>query len=212
MIETEILAGALRSSKLLKRLSLPSLSLPPLDDHGFRTIIEALAENKSLCDLDVSGIPLSDKSFTALCDTLGSHQSLRRLELDDTTHVDDDRSPNALLDGRNVYRMRALASMLRSNTVLQEIYLSDEDINSQVYHESVLPRLEMNRSSFEDQRTAVRKASRTLRPQLVGRALSAVRHNPRLIFQFLTENADVVSVAAREDCPLAHLRKRRRKV
>jgi hypothetical protein len=53
---------------------------------------------------------------------------------------------------------------------------------------SILPRLEMNRSSFEMQRQAVKRADPSIRPQLLGRALHVVRYNPELVFLFLSEN------------------------
>jgi hypothetical protein len=60
--------------------------------------------------------------------------------------------------------------------------------DEEVYQNSILPRLEMNRTCFEVQRLAVKRADPSIRPQLLGRALHVVRYNPNLVFQFLSEN------------------------
>jgi hypothetical protein len=57
-----------------------------------------------------------------------------------------------------------------------------------MYQNFIIPRLEMNRSCFEVQRQALKRADLSIRPQLLGRALHVVRHNPNLVFQFLSEN------------------------
>jgi hypothetical protein len=60
--------------------------------------------------------------------------------------------------------------------------------NEEVYQNFILPRLEMNRTCFEVQRQAMKRADLSIRPQLLGRALHVVRYNPNLVFQFLSEN------------------------
>jgi hypothetical protein len=57
-----------------------------------------------------------------------------------------------------------------------------------MYQNSIFPRLEMNCTCFEVQRQAVKRADPSIRPQLLGRALSVVRYNPELVFLFLSEN------------------------
>jgi hypothetical protein len=46
----------------------------------------------------------------------------------------------------------------------------------------------MNRSCFEVQRQAVKRADPSIRPQLLGRALYVVQFNSDLVFRFLSEN------------------------
>jgi hypothetical protein len=58
----------------------------------------------------------------------------------------------------------------------------------EVYQNSILPRLEMNRNCFEVQRRALKRADPSIRSQLLGRALHVVRYNPNLTSQFLSEN------------------------
>jgi hypothetical protein len=78
--------------------------------------------------------------------------------------------------------------MLYSNTMVHTIELPDAYTDEEVYQNSILPRLEMNRTCFEVQRQAVKRADPSIRPQLLGRALHVVRYNPELVYLFLSEN------------------------
>jgi hypothetical protein len=72
--------------------------------------------------------------------------------------------------------------------VLHTIKLPDAFETEELYQNSILPRLEMNRSCFEVQRQAVKRAGPSVHPQLLGRALYVVQYNPNLVFHFLLEN------------------------
>jgi hypothetical protein len=69
--------------------------------------------------------------------------------------------------------MNAILQMHHLNTVVQTMNLPDPFIDEPVYQNSILPRLEMNRSCFEVQRQAVKRADPSIRPQLLGRAWHA---------------------------------------
>jgi hypothetical protein len=77
--------------------------------------------------------------------------------------------------------MHTILRMLRLNTVVHTIEVPRAFRDAAMYQNSILPRLEMNRSCFEVQR-------RTMKPQLLGRALHVVQYNPDLVFRFLSEN------------------------
>jgi hypothetical protein len=85
-------------------------------------------------------------------------------------------------------RMNAIIQMLQINTVVHTIDACNEE---EVYHNSIQPRLEMSGSCFEVQRQAVKGADPAIRPQLLGRALYAVRCNSDLVFRFLLGNISV---------------------
>jgi hypothetical protein len=85
-------------------------------------------------------------------------------------------------------RLHAVIQMLQLNTVVHTIILANSFRREAVYQNSILPRLEMNRSCFEVQRQAVKRADHSIRPQLLGRALHMVQYNPNLVFQCLSEN------------------------
>ncbi len=59
---------------------------------------------------------------------------------------------------------------------------------STVCQNVILPLLEMNRSCFEVQCQAVKRADHSVRSQLLGRVLHVVRYNPELVYLFLAEN------------------------
>jgi hypothetical protein len=85
-------------------------------------------------------------------------------------------------------RMHDVLQMLQYNTVVQQINLSDNLKDNEIYENSIVPRLEMNRSRFEKQRQALKRADPSIRSRVLGRALHVVRYNPDLFFRFLSEN------------------------
>jgi hypothetical protein len=84
--------------------------------------------------------------------------------------------------------MHTILRMLRLNTVVHTIEVPRAFRDAAMYQNSILPRLEMNRSCFEVQRRAMKRADPSIRPQLLGRALHVVQYNPDLVFRFLSEN------------------------
>jgi hypothetical protein len=84
--------------------------------------------------------------------------------------------------------MHDVLQMLQYNTVVQQINLSDNLKDDEIYENSIVPRLEMNRSRFEEQRQALKRADPSIRSRVLGRALHVVRYNPDLFFRFLSEN------------------------
>jgi hypothetical protein len=102
--------------------------------------------------------------------------------------------------------MNPILQMLHLNTVVHTINLPNAFANEEAYQNSILPRLEMNRSCFEVQRLFVKRADPSIRPQLLGRALHKVRYNPNLVFQFLSENVPAfVRTEEEEDVSVAPL-------
>jgi hypothetical protein len=95
--------------------------------------------------------------------------------------------------------MKAIIQMLHLDTVLKPIHFFHPFNDGEVYRNSILPRLEMNRSCFEVQRQAVKRADPSIRPQLLGRALHAVRYNANLVFRFLSENIPVFDKTEEEE-------------
>jgi hypothetical protein len=85
--------------------------------------------------------------------------------------------------------MNAVQQLVQCNTLVRTIKLlpvhaMDEDF----FQNSILPRLEMNRNCFQEQRQALMQADHAIRGQLLARALYVVRYNPDLLFRFLSEN------------------------
>jgi hypothetical protein len=197
-IEPALVAEALRGSRRLKRLSLVQL-----DESEFHTIAQALIVNQSLQELDLSVVPITDDNWSTLCGALRAHPTLEMLDISSTVETSDDESFVDIYDESKAHRMRAVAAMLWSNTVLREIILSEDEFDEQIYQDLVEPRLEMNRNGFEEQQRALKTAPLILRPKLLLRAVTVVRYNPRLVWQFLSENVQLIAVAASDASDLA---------
>jgi hypothetical protein len=93
-----------------------------------------------------------------------------------------------LLAESKAERRHAVVQMVRCNTVVQRICLPDELNDEEFYQNHILPRLEMNRSGFREQRRALKRADPSIRGQLLGRALHVARYNLDFIFWLLSEN------------------------
>jgi hypothetical protein len=147
----------------------------------------ALLGNQGLEHLHVS---LSDETWSLLLRSLWVHPRIKYMSLN------CGRSAIA-----KTSMMNAVVQMVRCNTVVQKIDLpgnvrmNDEEF----YQNHILPRLEMNRSSFGEQRAVLKRADPSIRSQLLGRALHVVRYNPDLLFRFLSENVPAFVRTEEED-------------
>jgi hypothetical protein len=98
--------------------------------------------------------------------------------------------------GLNTVMMNAVLQLVQCNTVVHTIELPDHAKDEEFFQNSIVPRLEMNRNYFGDQRRALKRADPSIRDRLLGRALHVVRSNPNLLFRFLSDN---VPAFARSD-------------
>ena len=98
--------------------------------------------------------------------------------------------------------MKAILQMLHLNKVVHKINIPVEFNNEPVHQNDILPRLEMNRSFFEVQRQAFKRADPSIRSQLLGRALHVVQYNPDLVFRFLSENVPAFVRVEKEEVPV----------
>jgi hypothetical protein len=97
--------------------------------------------------------------------------------------------------------MNALLQLVQCNTLVRTIkLLLVHAMDEEFFQNSILPRLEMNRNCFEEQRQALMRADHAIRGQLLARALHVVRYNPDLLFRFLSENVPAF-VRSDEDGP-----------
>jgi hypothetical protein len=97
--------------------------------------------------------------------------------------------------------MNEVLRLAQCNTVVHTIDLPDDAKDEEFFQNSIVPRLEMNRNCFADQRRALKRADPSIRGQLLGRALHVVRYNPNLLFRFLSENVPAF-VRSEEDDPI----------
>jgi hypothetical protein len=105
--------------------------------------------------------------------------------------------------------MNGLLRLAQYNTVVHTIELPDEAIHEEIFQNFIVPRLQMNRSCFEDQRRTLKRADPSIRAQLLGRALHVVRSNPDLLFRFLSENVPAF-VRSDENGPIIRPRQKRK--
>jgi hypothetical protein len=124
------------------------------EDH-LRSLAQALPGNQGLDMLDVSNLtnnPVSDETWNLLFRSLWTHPRIESMRLD---HYPFARTLSSAESKTSM--MNAVLQMVRSNTVAREIDLPDGLNDEDFYQNHILPRLEMNRSSFEEQRVALKE-------------------------------------------------------
>jgi hypothetical protein len=176
-------------SRVLEALSgnnsVKKLSFSMIDQCGeerIRALSHALATNQGIKYLGLTEFEMSNETSRLLFRSLSTHPRIKRLSIWNaySSFTYSAEAKRTMLD--------AILRMLHLNTMVRRITLPDGFDNEEVYRNSILPRLEMNRSFFEVQRHAVKRSDPSIRPQLLGRALHVVRYNPDLVFRFLSEN------------------------
>jgi hypothetical protein len=108
-----------------------------------RAVPQALSGNMGIEYLALSNFETSDEIWSLLFRSLSYHPRVKSLSISYRT------SSSA---ASKTTRMQAVLEMLRRNTVVQAIDLADRFVDVEVYQNSILPRLEMNRTCFEEQR------------------------------------------------------------
>jgi hypothetical protein len=183
--------SALSGNSSVKTFSIDASSVWYSDDH-IRALALALPGNQGIENLRVS---LRDETWSLLLRSLRAHPRIQSLTL-------------GLYYGRmsaaaKTSMMNAVLRLVQCNTVMHTIEILPDDAKDEEFLQNfILPRLEMNRSCFENQRQALTRADPSIRGQLLGRALHVVRYNPDLLFRFLSEN---VPAFIRSDGPVIPL-------
>jgi hypothetical protein len=167
--------------------SVKKLSFEYIVEEKIHSLAHALPDNMGMEHLVFSHFEVSDETWSLLFRSLSRHPHLESLSILSKSSTCNSRR-QILSAASKTTRMQAVLEMLRHNTVVRTIDLADNFRDVEVYLCAILPRLEMNRSCFEVQRLAVKRADLSIRPQLLGRALHVVRYNPNLVFLFLLEN------------------------
>jgi hypothetical protein len=164
------------------------------DGHGGKTsrsLAKALPGNQGIEYLYFFMTP-SYHMFNLLLRSLWTHPRIQSMEIGCAYGL----SPELIAS-----MMNAVLRLVQCNTVVHTIDLPDNVKDEEFFQNFILPRLEMNRSCFEDQRQALTRAAPPIRGQLLGRALYVVRYNPDLLFRFLSENVTAF-VRSDEDGPI----------
>jgi hypothetical protein len=169
------ITSALRGNTSVKKLVIERNN-SNFGEEEILSLCQALPGNMGIEHLAISGLEMSDEACRLFFRSLTMHPRINFLSIQSYS-VEAKRT-----------MMKAIIKMLHLNTRFHTIKTPDAYTDEEMYQNSILPRLEMNRTSFEVQRQAVKRADPSIRPQLLGRALHAVRYNPELVFLFLSEN------------------------
>jgi hypothetical protein len=146
-----------------------------------RALAQALPGNMGIEHLAFGHFDVSNETWSLFFRSLSRHPRVVSLSF-------HHKSSGPLSAASKTARIQAVLEMLRHNTVVHTIVMANSFRREAVYQDYILPHLEMNRSCFEVQRQALKRADLSIRPQLLGRALHVVHYNPNLVFQFLSEN------------------------
>lgn len=185
-----VLAAAITGNSRVTSLKLPGLLRT--FDAGMDVFSRALATNRGLIELNLRFIPISNENWTILFQSLRGHPTLTKLNLGMTSPARDDDGNTILTFHEKVRRTGAVAQMMKENTVLHDVDLTQDECNQRIYAESILPRLETN--LYRPRVRAIKKAAISLRRPLLGRALQSesVRTKANLLWMLLSGNPDIV--------------------
>jgi hypothetical protein len=177
-IDSRIIARALTGDSRVTRFK-------PHSDGTYAILFPAFANNRSLVDLDLGHCTMSNENWSILCESLKAHPTLTSLNLLST-------SPANPSDEQKAHRTRVVAEMIKENTVVYTIHLSANELDHQIYAESILPHLALN--LYRPRVHAIKKADIALRRPLLGWALQmeSVRNDSNLLWMFLSRNPDVL--------------------
>jgi hypothetical protein len=159
-------------------------------DYQIRSLAGALPGNQGIENLRVS--LNSDTTSSLLLRSLWAHPRIQSVSLHFISRLSAQSKAGV---------MNAVLRLAQCNTVVHTIDLADHAKDEEFFQNRIVPRLEMNRNCFQDQRQALTRADPSIRGQLLGRALHVVRYNPDLLFRFLSENVPAF-VRSNEDDPI----------
>jgi hypothetical protein len=181
-IDTRRLAGALRGNKSVNTLSLHE----QCSDEDRLVLVQALGKNEGLVVLDLSSAPITDEMWIALWRSVARHPKLEKIRLPQYGSA----WRYGTTDAQKTLRMQVMVDALRVNTVLHTIDPTRRDHDEEMLDSTVNPLLLANR--YRPRIGAITEVEGPLRSKLLGRAFASISSkNPALIWQFLSENADI---------------------
>jgi hypothetical protein len=170
--------SALNGNSSIKSLTVSTLG----EDDITRSLAGALSGNQGIEDLLVYS---TDETWKLLLlRSLTVHPRIQSVSLFCNRHMSA---------ASKASMMNAILRLVQCNTMVHTIDLPNYTYakEEEFFQNSIVPRLEMNRTCFEHQRQALTRADHAIRGQVLGRALHVVRNNPDLLFRFLSENVQV---------------------
>jgi hypothetical protein len=147
-------------------------------------IAGALRENKGLVKLELSfhHSSMNDETWGAVCASLKTHPKLEVLDL---IHREKTMAPDVITS-----RTQAVMDMIKVNTSIHTLRVNSCYSEHEMYPESVIPYLEMNR--LRPRLLAIQKARPiAYRAKVLGRALLAGRTDRNRFWMLLSGNVEV---------------------
>jgi hypothetical protein len=162
---------------------------------GHSDLALVLAGNKGIENLHLPWFTdetWGDETRSLLLDSLWEHPRIQSVSLYFYSRLSAASKASIMI--------AAVRRLVRYNTVVRTIKIEpDGAYDEEFFQNFISPRLEMNRSCFEDQRQALTRADPSVRGWLLCRALRAVHFNPDLLFRFLSENVPAFVRSDEED-------------
>jgi hypothetical protein len=173
--------SALSGNKFVKTLNIDR-DHSDFGEDEMCSLIEALPGNMGIEVLGIHNFLFNDETWILLFRSLSTHSRIMDV------YIDHFALTILLSAASKTKRLNAIIQMLYLNTMVGRIDLAANLMDEEMYQNAITPRLKLNRSCFEAQIQAVRRADPAIRPKLLGRALHKVRYNPDLVLPFLLEN------------------------
>jgi hypothetical protein len=127
-----------------------------------------------------------DETWSAVCNSLKSHPTLEVLDLRATDHVPAPATTQVDITSR----VQALLGMMKVNTSIHTMHLSNPYFEHELFRRSIVPYLETNR--FRPRLLAIQKALPIpYRAKVLGRALLAARSDLNRFWMLISGNAEV---------------------
>jgi hypothetical protein len=188
-IDNFVLADGLRGNSRLRSFRQTFSEVHDVGNRQVLTIANAVRENKGLVELNLFyGSIVNDETWGAVCDSVKTHPKLEELDLLAIYRLR--RGHPSVAPDVIRSRMQTLLDMMRVNTSIRRIGLDSHYTEHDIYRESVIPYLVMNR--LRPRLLAIQKTrSIAYRAKVLGRALLAVRTDANSFWMLLSGNAEV---------------------
>jgi hypothetical protein len=186
-IDNIVLANGLRGNSRLKSLKPRRSNNYEVGNREVLAIAGALKENKGLVELALhNGYGLNDETWGVVCDSLKTHPTLEVLDL----RTIETYGAGALGPAELKSRIQALLDMMKMNMSIHTIHLRDRYSQHELFRESVIPYLVINR--LRPHLLAIQKTRPIpYRVKVLGRALLAARTDANSFWMILAGNAEI---------------------
>ena len=186
------LLRAISCTRTLKSFFLSQLT-DGIPEFNFGQLMQAVAQNNSLTSFGIAECCPSIISMSDWFDKVKVH--LRRHPTLESLFFRKHASEEEGNEQQRRQRTRMLVDLLKTNTVLDDIDISQELLDEPIYHQEIISRLVAN--SFRPfVKSLLHESDDRLRGGVFGRAIchEEVRSNPTLMFMLLSQFPDLLKL------------------